>query len=193
MDPETRKGVAVVFLFGAAFLLLLSYFDLAGAFGNALNDGVSYVFGWDKLFVPFLLMAWAYHVLAPDRLPLRFTNVLGFLLFFLSLNPLVHAVTFPGVAVVSDAALMQAGGKLGETVGSGVINMLGLAGSIVVLIAVLVISLLLIFNATLRQVLFVIDLVWKGIAMFFKGALHPINAWNTERAKEKASATLKPM
>jgi S-DNA-T family DNA segregation ATPase FtsK/SpoIIIE len=193
MDPETRKGVAVVFLFGAAFLLLLSYFDLAGAFGRALNDGVSYVFGWDKLFVPFLLMAWAYHVLAPERLPLRFTNVLGFLLFFLSLNPLVHVVTFPNVVNVTDAALMQAGGKLGETVGTSFVGMLGLAGSILVMVAILVISLLLIFNATLRQVLFVIDMVWKAIALFFKGIFHPVRRWNDERAQAKASATLKPM
>ncbi|MEI7512061.1 MAG: DNA translocase FtsK 4TM domain-containing protein [Candidatus Uhrbacteria bacterium] len=193
MDPETRKGVAVVFLFGAAFLLLLSYFDLAGAFGRALNDGTSYVFGWDKLFVPFLLMAWAYHVLAPERLPLRFANVFGFFVFFLSLNPLVHIVTFPTGGMLADAALMQAGGKLGEMVGSGLVNMLGMAGSMVVLIGVLVISLLLIFNATLRQVLFVIDLIWKGIVLFFKGAWHPIRRWNEARAKERISASLKPI
>jgi S-DNA-T family DNA segregation ATPase FtsK/SpoIIIE len=193
LDPETRKGVAVVFLFGAAFLLLLSFFDLAGAFGQALNEGVSYVFGWDKLFVPFLLMAWAYHVLAPDRLPLRFTNVLGFILFFLSLNPLVHVVTFPQLQVMSDAALSQAGGKLGESVGVGIVGMLGMAGSIVVLIAVLVISLLLVFNATLRQVLFVIDMVWKGIAGMLGSLFHPVREWNDARAKERASAALKPM
>jgi hypothetical protein len=88
LDSETGKGVAVVLLFFLSFFLLLSMFDLAGAFGRALNDGVSYVFGWDKLIVPFLLMAWAYHILAPDRLPIRFSNAVGFLLFFITLNPL---------------------------------------------------------------------------------------------------------
>ncbi len=193
LEPETRKGVAVVFLFGAAFLLLLSFFDMAGSFGQALNEGVSYVFGWDKLVIPFLLLAWAYHVLAPERLPLRFTNMLGFLFFFLSLNPLVHVVTFPLNAPVADAALRMAGGKLGETVGVAFVQMLGMPGSIIVFVALLVMSLLLMFNATLRQVLFVFDLAWKGVAMFFKALWSPIRKWMDVRSRSKNETGLKPL
>ena len=48
LDPETRRGIAVVFLFAIAVLLLLSIFDLAGAFGQAIDQGISHVFGWDQ-------------------------------------------------------------------------------------------------------------------------------------------------
>lgn len=193
MEPETRKGVAVVTLFFGALFLLLTYFDMGGEIGQAVKEGVSYVFGFDKLVIPFFLMAWGYHVAAPDRLPLRFSNALGFLLFFLSLNPLVHAVTFPELNTVADAALMASGGKLGEAVALPLVQMLGMVGAVILFVAVLIISLLLMFNATLRQVLFVVDLLWKGVILFLKGLWSPIRNWMKSRADSKAQTNLKPM
>jgi S-DNA-T family DNA segregation ATPase FtsK/SpoIIIE len=184
LDPETKRGVAVVFLFAFAVLILLSVFDLAGTFGKALDEGIAYVFGWDRLLIPFFLMAWGYHVLAPDRLHLRFTNVLGFLLFFLTLNPLVHVVTFAERAGVGDAALRAAGGKLGESVALPLADMLGMAGTVTMLFALFVVSLLLMFNATLRQVLFVIDMSWKAFAFVIKKIFSPFFN-HTERKREK--------
>lgn len=191
LDSETGKGVAVVLLFFLSFFLLLSMFDLAGAFGRALNDGVSYVFGWDKLIVPFLLMAWAYHILAPDRLPIRFSNVVGFLLFFITLNPLVHSVTFPDAKPVADAALMASGGKLGEIVAIPLINMMGLAGTVAVLIALFIVSLLLSFNASLKQILFFVDLVLKGITSMLRAIASPFRAWSDSRARAAEAAELR--
>jgi S-DNA-T family DNA segregation ATPase FtsK/SpoIIIE len=191
LDSETGKGVAVVLLFFLSFFLLLSMFDLAGAFGHALNDGMSYVFGWDKLIVPFLLMAWAYHILAPDRLPIRFSNAVGFLLFFITLNPLVHAITFPETKAVADAALMAAGGKLGEIVSTPLINMMGLAGSIAILIALFVVSLLLSFNASLKQILFFVDLVLKGIMKAIRAIMLPFRSWSDSRTRASEASRLR--
>ncbi|MCE9586495.1 DNA translocase FtsK [Candidatus Uhrbacteria bacterium] len=191
LDSETGKGVAVVLLFFLSFFLLLSMFDLAGAFGHALNDGVSYIFGWDKLIVPFLLMAWAYHILAPDRLPIRFSNAVGFLLFFITLNPLVHAVSFPEAKSVADAALMAAGGKLGEIVAVPLITMMGLAGAVAVLIALFVVSLLLSFNASLKQILFFVDLVLKSIMTGLRAISSPFRSWSDSRARASEAAQLR--
>lgn len=193
MEPETRKGVAVVTLFFGALFLLLTFFDMGGEMGRAVNEGVSYIFGWDKLIVPFLLMAWGYHVAAPERLPLRFSNFLGFLLFFLSLNPLVHTVTFPDLKPVADAALMVSGGKLGETVALPFVQMLGMPGAVILFVAVLVISLLLMFNATLRQVLFAIDLLWKGLLMLARALWSPVRRWMDGRAEARAQNPLRPL
>lgn len=188
LDADTRKGVSIVFLFFFSLLLLLSYFDLAGAFGRVLNDGISYVFGWDKLLLPLLLMAWAYHILAPDRLNLRFMNTAGFILFFLTMNPLVHVLTFPAEELVADAALMQAGGKLGEVIALPLIRMLGMAGSIVLLIALLVVSILLSFNASLKQVLFLIDGAAKAVILFFRGLLMPFRLWQDSRVRAQGGS-----
>lgn len=190
LDSETGKGVAVVLLFFMSFFLLLAMFDLAGAFGHSLSDGVSYVFGWDKLVVPFLLMAWAYHILAPDRLPLKFSNAVGFLLFFISLNPLIHAISFPDAKIVADGALMSAGGKLGEIVGIPLINMMGLAGSMAVLTALLVVSVLLSFNATLKQILFFFDVILKGVMNAFRVVMMPFRAFSDSRARAAEAAMI---
>lgn len=191
MDPDTRRGIAVVFLFAFAILLLLSIFDLAGAFGQAIDDGISHVFGWDKIIVPFFLLAWGYHVLSPERLPLRFTNALGFFLFFLTLNPLVHAVTFPAGGPVDDNVIRVAGGKLGESIAVPAIHMMGLAGCVTIAIALFIVSLLLIFNAGLADVLFILRWIgkifaWLGrlIAWPFKRRQPTMEAFEPEPVEE---------
>lgn len=188
LDAETRRGIAVVFLFAAAILLLLGMFDLAGAFGKTLDDGMAHVFGWDRIFVPFFLMAWGYYVLSPENLPLRFTNAIGILLFFATLNPLVHAVTFPSLSPVDDLALRAAGGKLGESLAIPFIKILGLFGTVTVSVALLVIALLLIFNATIKQVLFFFHWVLKGLGWLLRVLALPIRRWMDARKRREEEA-----
>ena len=85
MDPETRKGVFTVLLFFISLLILLAMFGLAGRFGDAVDGAVTQIFGWDKIVVPFFLIAWGYHLMAPEKLPMKATNFIGFALFFVSL------------------------------------------------------------------------------------------------------------
>jgi len=189
LHPKTRRGIAVVFLFAFAALLLLGMFDAAGSFGRVLNEGVSHVFGWDKILLPFILMAWGYFLVAPEKLPLRFTNVIGFFLLFLTLNPLVHAVTFPDrLPPFEDAVIRVAGGKLGESVALPLIHMLGLAGTITVTFALFIVSLLLIFNATLSQIFFAFRWVWKILRLFGRALSYPFKQWLIKRREAKVAA-----
>lgn len=194
LDPDTRKAVGIVFLFAFATLVLLGLFDLAGAFGRALDEALAYVFGWDRLFVPFLLFAWAYHILAPDRLVLRFRNVLGFILLFISLNPAIHAITFAdqGALPITDSSLMKAGGKLGMMIADPFIGMLGFAGGVTIFIALFVLALLLGFNVSLRQLLFGVDLVFKAIAAFCRTLVMPLVNWmqNRSETRDKSDKTV---
>lgn len=191
LHPKTRRGIAVVFLFALAALLLLGMFDAAGAFGRVVDDGVSHVFGWDKIFLPFILIAWGYHLFAPQRLPLRLTNAIGFFLLFLTLNPLVHTITFPDrQPPFDDAVIRVAGGKLGESIALPLIDMLGIAGTITITLALFIISLLLIFNATLSEVLFALRWTWKILGIFGRGLTYPYKRWITQRQDAKVTAQL---
>jgi S-DNA-T family DNA segregation ATPase FtsK/SpoIIIE len=163
LDPETQKGVFTVFLFLAAILILLSLFGLAGKFGDMVDKGVSQIFGWDKIFVPFVLIAWGYHLLDSDRLPMRATNFVGFALFFVSLNSLVHAVTFPQAGADIEG-LRTAGGKLGELIAVPLVSLLGFAGAVSLFSALFVTSWLLIFNTSLKSILRAFHHLWQGIA-----------------------------
>lgn len=189
LDPDTRKAVGIVFLFALGALMLLGLFDLAGAFGRALDGAMAYVFGWNRIVVPFLLFAWAYHVLAPDRFVLKFRNVMGFLLFFASFNPAVHAFSFadqPAGMLLPDASLMSAGGKLGQLIADPLTAMMGLAGTMTVLICLIVLSLLLTFNSSLKRLLFTVDLFIKSIAGAMRMMIMPIVRMIQERQAASA-------
>ncbi len=165
LDPETKRGLAVVGLFAFGIILLLGYFDLAGSLGRSLDEGISGVFGWDKLVIPFLFMAWGASLLAPDRFLLRLTNVIGILLFFLTLNPLVHTVSFEPGKRAPDAALAVAGGKLGEMIAVPLMQLLGSVGTITLTAAGLIVALILMFNATLSEVLFLFRWCSRGLSL----------------------------
>lgn len=185
LDPETRRGLAVVGLFAFAFILLLGYFDLAGSIGRGLDEGISHVFGWDKIVLPFIFMAWGYSVLAPDRFSLRLTNAIGIFLFFLTLNPLVHTVSFTPGIVVADAALAVAGGKLGELLANPLVQLLGGAGAITLTTAGLIVAFILMFNATLSEVLFLFRWVVKGCTWIFATAQVAWQKWLDARARRE--------
>ncbi len=187
LDPETRKGIAVVFLFAAAIFMLLAIFNLGGALGKALNDGLGHVFGWDKILLPFVFIVWGYHVVAPDKLPMRFVNVLGIILLFISLNGLVHTWSFPGIAV-PDSVLQSTGGKLGQTVSLPITNILGLAGGVTVLVALLIASILLTFNATLSHIVSVATTIGNAVAMLLRAIAFPYRKWQDAKVRKQVAA-----
>ena len=171
LDPDTRRGIFTVILFVIAALLLLSLFDLAGRMGVTLDGAMAHVFGWDRIVLPFFLIAIGYHLLSPGRLPMKATNYIGFLLFYLSLNPLVHVATFAGTVAAPDA-LDNAGGKIGMLVAEPIGGLFGLFGAGALFVALFVVSLLLIFNTSLARILsmfgWLLGLLKKiGLALLF--------------------------
>lgn len=172
LDPETRRGIVTVFVFAFSVLLLLSLFDLAGALGIALDQAISHVLGWDKIALPFFLIAIGYHGLAPERFPLKLTNYIGFLLFFFSLNPLVHLGTFAGEEVGSET-LATVGGKLGLLIAEPMMRLMGLFGAITFLAAIFAISFLLIFNTSLARVVSFFTAIFKLIKKIVFGLVAP--------------------
>lgn len=189
LNPETRRGIFTVLLFVIAALLLLSLFDLAGRFGVSLDRGVAHVLGWDRIALPFFLIAIGYHLLSPERLPMKATNYVGFLLFFLSLNPLVHAATFAGTVAAPDA-LDAAGGKMGMIAADPFANLFGLLGAGTLFAALFVVSLLLIFNTSLARILSFFG--WLAGALKFVGLaiLAPFR-WMFRRLSDRREQALR--
>lgn len=172
LDPETRRGVFTVIVLAFAALLVLSLFDLAGRIGVSLDGAVSHVLGWDKIVLPFFLLAIGYHGIAPERLPLRLTNYIGFVLFFFSLNPLVHVATFSGIEPAVEA-LATSGGKIGLLIASPFVDLAGVFGTATLFAALFVVSLLLIFNTSLARIIGFFHAMWRIIRKVFVGLLSP--------------------
>lgn len=175
LNPQTQRGIATVFGFAVALFFLLALFDLAGAFGMATDQALSHVFGWDKIVVPFFVLAVAIYLMSPDRLPLKLTNFVGFLLFFVGLNPLVHLLTFGGNEVTG-AAIDGAAGKIGLMLATPFIPIFGFAGACIFFAAVFGVATVLIFNTSLGAI---VNAILKGLDLLKTGVLFALKpfAW----------------
>ncbi len=164
LDPKMRKGIFTVLVLVAAFLSGLAIFGLAGSFGTAVDGMLTQVFGWDKIFVPIFLAAWGWHLIDEEKLRLKATNFVGFILFFVGLNGLVHAVTFPNPDdVIDPKALLLSAGKLGQLLAEPAIRLLGFAGAVVVFVGLFLVSIIFIFNTSMKTIVGIFAAVWKGI------------------------------
>ena len=60
LDPDTKKGVFIVFILALGAISLLGLFDLAGSLGEYLKQGLMLGFGWGRWVLPIILLAWGY-------------------------------------------------------------------------------------------------------------------------------------
>lgn len=175
LNPETSKGIFTVFLFLTAFIILLAIFGFAGRFGEMIDHVVTQVFGWDKLFVPFFLFASAYHMFRPEKLPLNASNFIGFILFFVGLNGLVHVATFAqGAGEATEDAILLAGGRFGALLANPALSLLGFAGAVIVFTSLFIVSWLLIFNTSLQSVADFFLAIGRAIMWLAKQLIRPI-------------------
>ncbi len=194
LDPETARGILTVAVLTVAGLLFLSVFDLAGRLGVAIDGAMASAFGWDRIFLPFFLLAIGIHDLTPERFPLKVTNYIGFVLFYLSMNPFVHTA-----AVVDDQTLpeqlQKLGGKIGLMISEPFVSVLGRPGAGFVFLALFVVSLLLIFNTSLRRVVDILISVlnfFKGTALLVLAPLRWAMARKAAQQEERIRADAVP-
>ncbi len=189
LDDQTKKGIITVFLFAVALFLLLSLFDLAGSVGFSLDSAMAHVLGWDKIVLPFFILAIAINLYAPHKLPLKLSNGIGFLLFFVGLNPLVHLLTF-GDSEPTSQAIDAAGGKLGLLLGEPFIPLFGVAGAAIFFAAIFGASLVLIFNTSLSTIGEWLMSVFNILARVFGFIIKPFTALYAKYKERKENKNL---
>lgn len=162
MNPETVRGLLTIGLIALSALLFLSYFGIAGSFGYNIDSGMAMLFGWDRFLLPIWFVIYSATLLFPERGHFTLWNTLGILLFFLGFNALLN-LCFVAVPF-QPAALLAAGGQVGQFLNVPLAHTLGFWGCLVVLGALLVSAVLLIFNTSLRSMLTVHKQVtgWLG-------------------------------
>ncbi|MEK7615104.1 MAG: DNA translocase FtsK 4TM domain-containing protein, partial [Patescibacteria group bacterium] len=150
MNPETKRGVTVVLLFALAALMFLSFFQTAGSLGTWVNTGLSQFLGFDRFLVPLVFIFIGATLAYPERGTFSAWNHLGILFFFLSFNATLNLllVNKPNPFTTD---LSSAGGYLGQFLGILLPNIVGYWGALVIVIAILIISIMLMFNTSLRS------------------------------------------
>lgn len=151
LNPEAKRSIAIVFLFTLGIIFVLSLFHLAGNFGLWLNEQLSLFLGIDRYLVPFLFFLIGFTLAFPDRGRLSKWNYVGIVFFFLSFNAVLNLLFVNIANPLTDITL--AGGYLGQFLALLLSSALGYWGAFVIVIALLCVSVMLIFNTSLSQAL----------------------------------------
>jgi S-DNA-T family DNA segregation ATPase FtsK/SpoIIIE len=152
LNPETKRGIAIIFFFAAAALLLLSFFQIAGTVGLVLDNLMAKGFGLDRILVPFLFVILGFSLLFPERSKMGPWNYLGTLFFFLSFNGLINLLWIKNPRP-SWEELATTGGLVGQLFGTTLNKAAGFWAALLILSALLLISIILSLNTSLRSLL----------------------------------------
>ncbi len=148
LDPDTKKGVLIVFILALGTISLLGLFDMAGLLGQYLKQGLMLGFGWGKWVFPVILLALGYMLYDDERFDLGAGNYLGLILFVFSFQTLlflfVECNQWPGAV---EAGI--GGGYVGLLLANVFIKLMGFIASLLVTVGLLIVSLLLLFDTTL--------------------------------------------
>ncbi|MFA5248282.1 MAG: DNA translocase FtsK 4TM domain-containing protein [Patescibacteria group bacterium] len=152
LSQETKNGLLVIFILIVGVLCLLGLFDLAGPVGAYLGRGEMLAFGWGRWLFPILLFAWGIILYKKDRTYIRAAGILGIFLALLSIEALLHLI-IPEIEwrVAIDEG--RGGGFLGMFFASVFVKTLSFWGALTVLLALIFVSILLIFNTSLVKVI----------------------------------------
>ena len=161
LDPDTKKGIFVVFILAFGAISFLSLFGLAGALGEYLSQGIVLVFGWGRWFFPLLLLAWGF--LLYREAGVRGAIYLGGFIFLVSLQTLFH-IFIPSNRWQTTIETGEGGGYLGYFLTNSFVKLTGFYAALIILIALFLVSLMLMFNTTLNR-LFGRD-SWMGKLLF---------------------------
>ncbi len=166
LDPDIKRGIFVVFILAVGAIGLLSLFGLAGSLGIYMNKFMLLAFGWGRYFFPIILLVFGFMLYNQDKYWIRGANYLGLFLYAISLPALLH-LFIPEADWQTTIADGAGGGYLGYAVIAMFNKVMGFWASLIVLLALLLVSLMLMFNATLARVI--------GRESWFARILYPIN------------------
>lgn len=152
LNPDTKKAIFTILIFVVAFLGILSIFNLAGSFGQALNFALAYLFGWGDWIFLLILLFCGYLLLKTSQEHIKTATYIGLFLIVVSLSGIfdffVDEYSFSELV-----KLGKGGGALGFITEAGLGKFLGFWGSLVILIAMLLIGVFLAFNTSFRDII----------------------------------------
>ena len=147
-------SISAVFCLLLGVLTFISFFTQAFQVSTSTSffqDLLSKLFGWGSFFVPFVLFALGLILLGRTFRFVRANNFLGLVLLLVSFSSLAHLLFFRGANAADSALLGQGGGLLGFNVSQALTRIFTFIGAFFVLLALLIISLLILFNTSLEQ------------------------------------------
>jgi len=135
VEPDTAREIIAILLLVFGLLFGLGLFHFAGSFGDVFFKLSSALFGVLSYVVPFVFLYTGFRLLFLKSEVLRATSVVGVILLFLLVPAIFHGY----------------GGSVGVGVSGVFTSVLGSIAGFVALIGAVLVSLLLAFNASIRE------------------------------------------
>ncbi|MFC1802121.1 DNA translocase FtsK 4TM domain-containing protein [Patescibacteria group bacterium] len=137
LKEETIHGVLAVAFFVLAIFFILASFGSAGMVGDTIYNGLKFLFGVGYFLLPAILTIIGTTYLKSIKTTFPTTKLIGSILFFLS-----------GLGIVD--LLLTKGGFIGGLISKPLIRLFDFYTSLIFLFAVVIISLLVIFDTKLN-------------------------------------------
>lgn len=171
LHPDTMRGIGVVVMLLLAVLSLLSLLDVAGSVGELFKEGLTSLFGWGRVVVPFWFALVAYALLVPDSFGWRISNSIGLLLTILGYSGILHLFVDPDKATRA-IRLGDGGGYAGLALSYPLQELFGMWATAAILAAVFLIGLLLVFHTSLRSLSSL-----GGVLTWLKDIFYKLSDW----------------
>lgn len=147
LHPEAKKGILVILLLAIGALSVLSFFNLAGELGRLLDNALATIFGSLRLIfgIAIIILAGLIYL----NRGLKILTIAGLLLFFTGLGGLVHLIGYHNADLIAASQLGQGGGYAGLILSYLLLKFVGFPGAVLICIALLLISVVIIFNTSI--------------------------------------------
>ncbi len=138
VKSETLQGIIAIILFVVAIFTVLAAFGKAGFVGGYVYSIFKNLFGVGYFLLPILLIMLGVSFLKSLERNFEVSKIIGSVLFFIS-----------GLGII-DTVMVEQGGIVGHLISFPLVKLFDFYASIIILLALLAISILIIFEAELR-------------------------------------------
>ena len=142
---DAKRGVAAVFLFALALVLILGFLDKAGVVGTYLSVKSGLAIGWVKMIFPFFLILAGIILLLKKETSFYVYKLVGLIVILVGLSGFFHWF-FSAEKMVSVAKAGSGGGYVGLGVAQLAVKYLGQAGGLVIILALILCGFIVAFN-----------------------------------------------
>jgi len=150
VHPETQRWIWSILFMVIAGISVLAMFDLAGLFGRFIITYLTLFLGQAKFIFPVIMAALGYFILVSEKKKVKSASYIGLFFLVLSLTAILH-LSVPYEKQVLAVEQGVGGGYLGLILGHNLQNVMGFWASLIVLVALLLVSFLLILNRSISE------------------------------------------
>ena len=171
LRTETRHGIWAILFFALAMFLLMSMFSSAGKAGNFVYEFLNYFLGIGYILFPLLFVLLGSSFLKSEAPDIGWARAISGTMFLLS-----------GLGIIDIVSLKHSGGFLGRILSTPLVSLFDVYASIIFLGAILIISILAMFDAKPDLAPFLKN-IWNFIRR--KKSLNNIQDTLNEKEEEK--------